>query len=413
MYILQNKKKIGMKHYRIIYLFIVVLLLASCDIKKNNISPDASFVRVFESPYASDAYYPLSIAQTDDSGYLILSALTDSVNNSNFPKVELIYTSSQGSVLSSKVVDGYNGPVPGLMKIGNAYYFVCTNSTPLPEVMEVKLSGTNIEYTPKIKIPSGNGDLPLYSWNEGSNILLLAYDESGSTSVISKYANFSTNPVFSTHLEAKNQDFANQIEDHLQRTGTQMPFFGGNVGQNNGYFVNCLENYSLALIFLSESGSETGSLYSYQTNALSSALFLQSDTFAISRFYSGDNFVFPLVGLNRSSVQSADNFKDILISQLKNDAQTKVIKYNFNGHDLIVYASTTKSNQIVLLFFDAQTGKQLYTHYLGEGNPVEVIDLITTSDGGLAVLGKTWINQQYQRIILYKVDKDQLDIKLD
>ena len=403
-----------MKLYSIIFLAASVLLLSSCDIKKNDLRPEASFVRIFESAQVSDAFYPLSIVQTDDNGYLILSAIEDSVDDSNFPKPQLIYTDAEGSVLNSRIVDGYEAPVPGLMKIKGAYYFVCNNPTSSPVILEVNVSGNSIGVGEKTQLAGGGGsNYPLFAWQEGTDILLLSYDRVGWSSVISRYANFSANPVFSTSVSA-NDDYSEIVNNHLTRTGVQQPFFGGNIGTKDGYFVNCLENSSLTLVFLSEDGNVTGRLYSHQVDAsLSSALFLRSDTFAISRFHTGDNFVYPSVGLDRSSTLNANNFQDIFISQLKSNAETKVVKYTYNDKDLIVYASTTKSDQIVLLFFNALTGKQLYTHYLGQGNPVEVKDLITTADGGLAVLGKTWINGQYQRVILFKIDKEQLDIKFD
>lgn len=406
-----------MKPIHIIALSLTVLLLGSCDIKKNNVSPDASFARLYESTYVSDAYYPLSLIQTDDKGYLILSAIWDSSSDSHFPKPHLIYTDQQGSVLSDSIVNGYEAPVPSLMKIGSAYYFVCTNSTAFQVIMEVNVSGKTITYKQKTQISGneGNND-PLFAWNDGSDIIILGYDLVGWTSQITKYANFGSDQVYSSPpFEAKEQGFSPVVDNHLKRTGKQIPFFGGNIKPSGGYFVNCLYNSSLSLIFLDKNCEPTGgNIYSHQLDGvLSSALYLRNDTFAVSRYYTGDNFVYPLVGLDLTKIQNANNFQDIFVSQLKEDAQTKVIKYQFNNKDLIVYASTTKSDQIILLFFDALTGKQLYTDYLGKGNPVEVKDLIATSDGGLAVLGKTWINGQYPRVILYKVDKKQLDIKFD
>jgi hypothetical protein len=168
----------------------------------------------------------------------------------------------------------------------------------------------------------------------------------------------------------------------------------------------------MVMLFISgNSGTETGRLYSYQEGtAISSALHLAADTFTLSRYHSGDNYVFPLAAIDRNELQNTQDFQDILMSQLKADSRMDVIKYNLEENKYILYAATSKSNQIVLIFFDAETGEQTKTHYLGYGNPVEVVSLIQTWDDGLAVLGKTWINGQYQRIILYKVSRDQVGL---
>jgi hypothetical protein len=168
----------------------------------------------------------------------------------------------------------------------------------------------------------------------------------------------------------------------------------------------------MAMVFLSgSSGSETGRLYNYQEEtSISSSLHLEGDTFTVSRYHSGDNYIYPLAGLDRNSLQNTQDFQDILMSQLMADSRMDVIKYTLDEAEYIVFAATSKSNQIVLLVFDRETGEQVTTHNLGYGNPVEVASLVQTSDNGLAVLGKTWINGQYQRIIFYKVSRDQIGL---
>ena len=75
-----------------------------------------------------------------------------------------------------------------------------------------------------------------------------------------------------------------------------------------------------------------------------------------------------------------------------------------------MYASTTTRNQIMLLFFNSETGDQEYAHLLGAGNPVQVTNILEAQDQGIIILGQTLINGEYERIILYKIDKDQLAI---
>jgi hypothetical protein len=223
------------------------------------------------------------------------------------------------------------------------------------------------------------------------------------------------NPVWITSINAVD-DFENQVRLHLQKKGKEFPFFAGEILTNNGwseYFVNCLANFTLTTVFISgNNGVVTGRLYAYQTGgAISSAMNVNDSCFSIARYHSGENYIYPLVVLDRNIIQNTKDFNDIPLNQLNSDAKTNIINYILNDKKYILYASTTKNNQILLLFFDTETGNQIYSCTLGYGNPVEVVQIIQTKDYGLAILGKTWINQRYQRIILYKLSADQLKLE--
>ena len=62
-----------MKNYIHKLLFIgVVILIAGC--KKDDFEPEESYVKIYNDPEGNKNYVPLSIQQTSDQGYLILSA---------------------------------------------------------------------------------------------------------------------------------------------------------------------------------------------------------------------------------------------------------------------------------------------------------------------------------------------------
>ncbi len=384
-------------------------IMISCDIKDSDITPDASYVRVYESSNVDEAYYPEDFIQLNSRNYLIVASLEDS-SLTNYPKISLTALSPEGEVLSSLILpDNYTNPVPGWIQINNEQYFVCMDDISLrSKLLRAELNGDQVGFT---EVREFDQQYPLYAWSDGSVIIILSYDRVGRTSRIIGYdSNF--NSIWGTSVGA-NEDFENAVRLHLTKQGKQFPFFIGAVydqGNTQGYFVNCLANYSLAMLFLNQTGNETGRLYTFQEQTgISSGMSLGADTFAVSRFHSGDNYVFPKVGLNINDLQNAEGFDDIFISQLKADAPVDIMLYEKAGREFVVYASTSKKNQVVLLFFDAETGEQEYTHTLGYGNPVEVVNIIATQDGGIAVLGKTWIGGQYQRMIFYKLTADQLD----
>lgn len=392
-------------------LFLPLILLISCEIKNSDIAPDASFVRVYESTNIDEAYYPEDIIQLENMDYLIVSSLDDS-SFTNFPKVSLTALAPSGDIISSIVLpDNYTNPVPEWLTVNGRYYFICMDDVTLQaKILQVDLNEDNLTYSEFREL---DRKMPLYVRKEDNNILILSYDRIGRNSVIDLYdSNF--NPQWASNVSA-NEDFENDVRLHLKKRGKLFPFFIGGI-DNDGvfdyFYVNCLANYSMAMLFLEGiSGSVTGRLYTYQEEtSISTALHLNQDTFAVSRFHSGDNYVFPRVSLDINELQNAENFDDILISQLNADATMDIMLYDLNEKQYIVYASTSKSNKIVMLFFNAETGEQIYVHTLGYGNPVEVINIIQTQDKGIAVLGKTWINSQYQRMILYKLTSDQLSL---
>jgi hypothetical protein len=119
----------------------------------------------------------------------------------------------------------------------------------------------------------------------------------------------------------------------------------------------------------------------------------------------------PKTPLNLDEISVTSDFNDLQISHFQYDARMDITSYTQDDEEYIVFASTTKSNQVMLLFYERDSGQQVYVHTLGLGNPVEVTDIVPARKEGLLILGKTWINGQYQRIILYNISSDQLKIK--
>lgn len=390
----------------------LVFIVLSCDIRKSDVEPDDSFVRVYESANIDEKYYPVDIIQPEEDYYLVLSALIDS-SLTNFPKIHLLALNLGGEVLATLTLpDNYVNPVKGWLSVGGNNYFVCMDDITLQSKLVQVMLNNNDELR-VTETMSFDRKMPLHAWYGEDAMILLSYDRIGRYTIIDRYDN-NFNPQWWTAVNT-NEDFESAIWAHFQKTGKEFPFFAGAAGPkgDKDFFVNCLANYSMALLFIEgQSGGETGRIYAYQDETgITSALSLQNDTFAISRYHSGDCYVYPKVYIDRNILQNTIDFQDILISLLQDDAHTDIIKYNSDGKDYIVFASTSRANQILLLFFDAVSGEQVYVHTLGYGNPVEITIMILTKDNGLAILGKTWINGQYQRIIFYKVSENQLELE--
>ena len=189
---------------------LVLLIWMSCEIKDSDISPDASFVRVYESTNIDEAYYPEDIIQLASNEYLIISSLDDS-SLTNFPKVSLTALTPSGEIISSIVLpDNYTNPVPEWLNVDDQYYFVCMNDVTLQgTLIQVKLVGGDLTYSEFLEF---DRRMPLFTRKEGNNILLLSYDRIGRNSIIDLYdANF--NPQWATIVPA-NEDFENDVRLH-------------------------------------------------------------------------------------------------------------------------------------------------------------------------------------------------------
>ncbi|RLD84043.1 MAG: hypothetical protein DRJ07_05620 [Bacteroidetes bacterium] len=135
---------------------------------------------------------------------------------------------------------------------------------------------------------------------------------------------------------------------------------------------------------------------------------IQASNFAVSRFVYDYHYILPSTTLSVSSIISASDLGGEKAAELAEDAHTRIIKMNIDNRNLIVYASNTNSNQILLLFYDLSTGELVTKKYLGHTNPVKVASLIQTADSGLAVLAQTMVAGRFKRNALYKIPKEQI-----
>ena len=79
------------------------VMLVACDVKKSNVAPEDNFIKVYHNPDYNISFYPLDMVQTDDGGFLILSALEDTTLNSFLP-VYLMKTDKLGDFVMLRII---------------------------------------------------------------------------------------------------------------------------------------------------------------------------------------------------------------------------------------------------------------------------------------------------------------------
>lgn len=395
---------------RLLPVLFLLLIASACDIKKSDADPSESFTTVYDHPDMDLSFYPVDMVQTSDGGFLVLSVYTDTVL-STFPLIRLMKTNKSGALVREELLDeSYCSAVPSLVRNGNMWQFVCMDAVN----QNVKLMEVSEDLSNIAEVSELSGKYPLYLYADShQNFVLLSFDRIARTSVLTKYADDGAQlwQVSFNIIE----DYKNQVETHLKKGNRQFPFFITQAGSPNltHYLVNCFYNYTMTLLFAGQtSGNRTGQLNTYQDEAaISSIAFLDNSRFTVSRYYMGANYVFPSVELDMNDTQGADTFEDIQLPELTADAAVKSMVATFNNREVVVLASQTKSNRLVLYFFDKAEGTLLTTRYLASTNPVKIAGLITTSDNGLAVLAQTFVAGRFPRTAIFKVSPE--DISFD
>jgi hypothetical protein len=384
---------------RILIAFALCLLMSQCDIKKSDANPSESFTTIYDHPDINLSFYPVDFVQTSDDGYLVLSVYTDTAL-STFPLIRLMKTDKNGKMLKEMPVENtWCSAVPSLMQRGNAWQFVCMDAVN----QNVKLLETTGDLTGINEVAELSGKYPLYLYAADDWFAVLSFDRIARTSVVTKYSTDGTLLVQNNFFI--NEDYKNQVETHLKK-GKQFPFFITPAGPSSShYLVNCFYNYTMTLLFVNASnGNLTGQLNTYQDDAaISAAVYLDASRFSISRYYMGENYVIPSVDLNLNTIQGTDTFEDTKLPELVEDAISRMLITTMHGKEVIVYASETKSNHLVIYFFEKSTGKLLTSKSLNSTNPVDIADLIVTADGGLAILAQTYVAGRFPRISIFKV----------
>lgn len=384
--------------------------LAGCDIKKNKSDPSDSFSTVYDHPDMNLSFYPVDMIQTQDGGFLVLSVYTDTVL-STFPLIRLMKTNKSGTLVRELLVDpSYCSAVPSLIPHGSSWRFICMDAVNQnTKLMEVDDGLANVSEVKELA-----GKYPLYLFaDHNDNLLVLSFNRIARTSVLSLYTESGDQEWQSSYNI--NEDYKNQIEMHLKKAGRQFPFFILQSGESASghYLVNCFFNYTMTLIFANPAtGGRDGQVNSYQDDAaISSAVYLDGSRFSLSRYYMSENYIFPSVELDQNNTQGSDAFADISLPELTADATVKSIITTFRNKEIVVSASQTRSNSLVLYFFDKTDGKLLATKSIASTNPVKIAGLISTSDGGLALLAQTYIAGRFPRTAIFKIAAGDIPIE--
>lgn len=386
-----------------IALFIGLLgFVVGCDISNNEVAPDQSFTKIYDDNQFSEQYYPLDIVQTPDEGFLILSERK--VDGSIFNGIYVLKTDKNGSIVKVTAVPNENvHPVKQLLENNGQYYFVCMSSVNQAALLiSIDAQG---EVADPIAVPGAY--YPLSVSLDAANFVMQSYNNADKRTVVSV---FNTAGQISKQAEfdiGAGEDVEVHIINHFTRNGTQFPFQVGKTGGT--YFFNGFYNYTFSLVFTNlTSGDPTGVCQGQQNlGGIGGVYPLSGNQFAISRFNFGDNYLAPTATIPTNAITSSVDIPGNTFPELTENATVVIKPFPTGGESL--YASTTKSQRVVLYGFSQADGVLKGTQYLGSSSPFEIASFTFTSDGGLAVLAQTFIEGRFPRMAVFKLTKAQVD----
>ena len=385
-------------------ILIASLILASgCDLFDNEALPESNYLKIYDDDRFSSSFIPIDVVQTSDNGFLVLSGFRR--ENSNFLGTHIMKVDETGEYVSGEeLADNLVHPINRFLEINGSFYFMCMDELSLEaQLVELSEDGT-------VSSVTGVGTTyPLFVSADGANFILQSYDHQGKRTVLSVVGNDGVILSSQDFDIGAGEDVEEPIINHFNRTGEQLPFLTGKT-TDGLYYFNGFYNYTLSMVFTDlSSDSPSGVCQGQQDEGgISSALHLGGDRFAVSRFNYGDNYILPDASIDTRTISSTVDLEGNPFPELVQNARVVLKSISTNGQSTIVYASSTRSGQIVLLAYDQGTGELAGTKHLGFVNPFDIGGFTHTEDGGLAIVGTTYVAGRFPRICMFKLDQEEV-----
>ncbi|MBK8881697.1 MAG: hypothetical protein IPN67_04730 [Bacteroidales bacterium] len=369
-------------------------------------SPDENWIRVYDHSDLNRLFYSLDVTELTDKSFVILGSTK--MDTTVWPTPYILYTSNEGIITRSVQIEDFISPVPDIIASDGGLYFFCMDNALGTHVLKINTDGsapTPVKSFPELTYPLSASVVT------GNRILLTSYNRINKSTVLTCFdANFS---IIWSNEYSTIENYEEKVRLHLTRQGQYFPFFTGEVKQNNSdfYFVNGFYNFVFSLLFInSANGTMTGVVNGIPYSAAASSLIQRNDTsYIITRYNEDQNYINPKPDISFTTVSNITATGGTSWPEIEKYAFIKSIKTILNKKEIIITGTKTRSNQVLLLFFNAKTGSLETSRYFGSTYPVNLASVIPTSEGGLVILTQTFVAGRFPRIQLYKIPPEKLE----
>jgi hypothetical protein len=362
-----------------------------------------SFLKIYDDANYNASYQPLGLEFSENSFYILSER---SLSSSDFSGINLVITDSIGDFIGEEQLeDTFVAPTKSLLKVGNSLFFFCMDRNSLRPYLGTISSGGNIS---TIALNT-NASYPLAAnVSINNNLLLLSYDPAELSTVLTEVNRDGEIQQQVSYSIGPGSDVQDAIVNHFTKRSARLPFFCGQ-STGNRYYFNGFYNYTLSMVFTNFGEDPTGVLQGQGTDAgLKAAHSSASGDFSIVGYQFSDHFMNAKTELPINNISSSVNLFDRNIPEIAEKAICRIIPFNGINRELIIIASETEGRQVVLYFYDLNTGQLEATYYLGTLNPFTLSSIIELEDGGIAITGTTFLAGRFERIYLQKITREQL-----
>lgn len=381
-----------------------LLVLVGCDIKENEIEPGLSFTKIYNSNDFNKVYSPLDVVQTSDSGYFVLAA-TESWTP------YLLKTDQRGEFMwDQQLPEPFVNVLDNFYQLGGEVFIVCMDELNLSTyILRVNPEGGQPEVvfnSSEISYPLSASITPDGGW------LIQSFEREARNTKITK---LTTDYVIEWQEEFNiMEDKEEEVIKHLTRTGKRLPFFSGYArGEGNAgvYYFNGFNNFTVSFTFLNpEDGSPLGVVNGFRDlGYINAALPLSNGNFALAKNSYGENYLLPQATIDTRSISASTDLATNDFPEIDPQAPVLILNTQIINRDMSLFATHTKSKRIVIYGYDAEDGSLQDVLYLGQSAPYEIGKLKRTADGGLIVLGRTFVAGRFPRLCLFKLRREEVE----
>ncbi len=388
--------------FQLLFALAIGLGLTAC--KKEEYKPEESFIKVYNDSNGNRNYFPLSIQQTSDKGFLMLSAY-------NGWNIHLIKTDIAGDLLwEYDLPSKYVNAVPNLIQRNGSLYFVCMDEVGLfTYIMKVDENGKSAQEFQQFQ----QIKYPLYVFDNQNAVYIQNYERSSYKTGIHEL-NDAMDQVLQSGSVDINTDVEDKIVDHINYTGRRFPFFVHVTPEKDYIVMSGFNNYSFSTLFMDAnldfSGVYNGSGYDGGLNAI---LPLGANQYALARFSFSNLYFNPNTTLNPTAVDITESIPAQGKAELDANSPVLIKNIRIKETDYVAYLATTKSNQLLLSLYAKGSTELVASKYFGQSVPLKACDFLMTDDGGLILLSRVTVMSSFNRCATIKVKREELETLVD